>query len=82
MNKDFTHEDLIAHLYNENEPGIRARLQAAIETDSVLREELELLSQTKAQLTSEEIPSPSQSSIDIILSYARKLEKEEESLQH
>ena len=82
MSKDFTPEDLIAHLYNENEPSTRARLQAAIETDSLLREEFELLSKTKAQLATEKIPEPSPSSIGAILSYARKLEKEEESLQH
>lgn len=82
MNKDFTPEELIAHLYNENEPSARARLQATLETDSFLREQFELLSKTKGHLDTEKIPEPSQSSIDAILSYARKLEKEEESLQH
>ena len=68
---NFTPEDLLRYLYNETSTSETAAIKAALETDWTLREKYEVI--TSAQNRLEKLNmSPSQRSIDAILSYAEK----------
>lgn len=82
MKSNFTPEDLIAHLYNETKESDREAIENWLAENPERSAEFELLQKTKQALSTEKRISPSKSSIDIILEYARNVEKEEESLHH
>lgn len=67
----FTPEDLLLYLYNETLPAQTAAIKAALETDWSLREKFEVLNSAYSRLETLKM-SPSQKTIDNILSYAEK----------
>ena len=68
---NFTPEDLLQYLYNETSPAQTAQIKAALETDWSLREKLEVITSAQSRLEALKM-SPSQQTIDNILSYAEK----------
>jgi hypothetical protein len=68
---NFTPEDLVQYLYNETSPARTAEIKAALETDWSLREKFEVLTSAQSRLEALKM-SPSQQTIDNILSYAEK----------
>jgi hypothetical protein len=68
---NFTPEDLLQYLYNETSPAQTAQIKAALETDWSLREKFEVISSAQKRLETLKM-SPSQKTIDNILSYAEK----------
>ena len=68
---NFTPEDLLLYLYNETSPAQTAQIKAALETDWSLREKFEVITSAQKRLETLKM-SPSQQTIDNILSYAEK----------
>ncbi|MBK7308181.1 MAG: hypothetical protein IPI88_14935 [Chitinophagaceae bacterium] len=68
---NFTPEDLLRYLYNETSPAQTAQIKAALETDWSLREKFEVITSAQSRLEALKM-SPSQQTIDNILSYAEK----------
>jgi hypothetical protein len=68
---NFTPEDLLQYLYNETSPAQTAQIKAALETDWSLREKFEVITSAQSRLETLKM-SPSQQTIDNILSYAEK----------
>ncbi len=68
---NFTPEDLLQYLYNETSPEQTAQIKAALETDWSLREKFEVITSAQSRLETLKM-SPSQQTIDNILSYAEK----------
>jgi hypothetical protein len=68
---NFTPEDLLQYLYNETSPAQTAQIKAALETDWSLREKFEVITSAQSRLEALKM-SPSQQTIDNILSYAEK----------
>lgn len=68
---NFTLEDLLQYLYKETSPELTAQIKAALESDWSLREKLDLITAAQSQLEPVKL-SPSQKTIDKILSYAEK----------
>ena len=68
---NFTPEDLLLYLYNETSPAQIAQIKAALETDWSLREKFEVITSAQKRLEALKM-SPSQQTIDNILSYAEK----------
>jgi hypothetical protein len=68
---NFTPEDLLQYLYNETSPAQTAAIKAALETDWTLREKFEVITSAQKRLEALKM-SPSQKTIDNILSYAEK----------
>jgi hypothetical protein len=68
---NFTPEDLLQYLYNETSPAQTAEIKAALETDWSLREKFEVINSAHSRLEALKM-SPSQKTIDNILSYAEK----------
>ena len=68
---NFTPEDLLQYLYNETSPAQTAAIKAALETDWSLREKFEVITSAQNRLEALKM-SPSQQTIDNILSYAEK----------
>ena len=68
---NFTLEDLLQYLYKETSPELTAQIKAALETDFSLREKLDLITSGQSRLEAVKF-SPSQQTIDNILSYAEK----------
>ena len=68
---NFTPEDLLQYLYNETSPAQTAEIKAALETDWSLREKFEVITSAQTRLETLKM-SPSQQTIDNILSYAEK----------
>ena len=68
---NFTPEDLLQYLYNETSPAQTAAIKAALETDWSLREKFEVITSAQSRLEAQKM-SPSQQTIDNILSYAEK----------
>jgi hypothetical protein len=68
---NFTPEDLIQYLYKETSPEQSAQIKAALETDWLLREKFEEFKSAQNRLEALKM-SPSQQTIDNILSYAEK----------
>ena len=68
---NFTPEDLLQYLYNETSPAQTAAIKAALETDWSLREKFEVITSAQQKLEALKM-SPSQKTIDNILSYAEK----------
>ena len=67
----FTPEDLLQYMYNETSPAQTAAIKAALETDWTLREKFEVITSAHSRLEALKM-SPSQQTIDNILSYAEK----------
>jgi hypothetical protein len=68
---NFTPEDLLRYLYNETSPDQTAQIKAALEADWSLREKFEVITSAQKRLEALKM-SPSQQTIDKILSYAEK----------
>jgi hypothetical protein len=68
---NFTPEDLLQYLYNETSPSKTAQIKAALESDWSLREKFEVITSGQQRLEALKM-SPSQQTIDNILSYAEK----------
>ena len=68
---NFTPEDLLLYLYKETSPAQTAEIKAALENDWSLREKFEVISSAQKRLEALKM-SPSQQTIDNILSYAEK----------
>ncbi len=68
---NFTPEDLLQYLYKETSPEQTAEIKAALETDWSLREKFEVITSAQSRLEALKM-SPSQQTIDNILSYAEK----------
>ena len=68
---NFTPEDLLFYLYNETSPAQSAEIKAALENDWSLREKFEVITSAQKRLEALKM-SPSQQTIDNILSYAEK----------
>lgn len=68
---NFTPEDLIQYLYKETSPEQTAQIKAALESDWSLREKFEVITSAQSRLEALKM-SPSQQTIDNILSYAEK----------
>jgi hypothetical protein len=68
---NFTPEDLLQYMYKETSPSKTAQIEAALETDWSLREKFEVLASAQKRLETLKM-SPSQRTIDNILSYAEK----------
>ena len=68
---NFTPEDLLQYLYKETSPEQTAQIAAALETDWSLREKFEVLNSAQKRLEALKM-SPSQQTIDNILTYAEK----------
>lgn len=68
---NFTPEDLLQYLYNETSTTQTAAIKAALETDWSLREKFEVIKSAQCRLEALKM-SPSQKTIDNILSYAEK----------
>jgi len=68
---NFTPEDLLLYLYNETSPSQTAEIKAALETDWSLREKFEVICSAQKRLEALKL-SPSQQTIDNILTYAEK----------
>ncbi len=78
MNK-ITPEDLVRYLYNETSPLKTERIKAALQIDNILRDEFEKLKNTHSKL--EEVTlSPRSQTIDNILEYAAKKQKQLHSI--
>ena len=61
----------LLYLYNETSPAQTAQIKAALETDWSLREKFEVITSAQKRLEALKM-SPSQQTIDNILSYAEK----------
>jgi hypothetical protein len=68
---NFTPEDLLQYLYKETSPAQTAGIKAALETDWSLREKFEVITSAQKRLEVLKM-SPSQQTLDNILSYAEK----------
>jgi hypothetical protein len=68
---NFTPEDLLLYLYKETSPAQTAEIKAALETDWSLREKFEVITSAQKRLEALKM-SPSQQTVDNILSYAEK----------
>jgi len=68
---NFTPEDLLLYLYNETSPTQTAEIKAALESDWSLREKFEVITSAQKRLEALKM-SPSQQTINKILSYAEK----------
>ena len=75
----FTHEELVQYLYNETSPEKSAAIEAALQQDWILREQLDEL-KTSASCLRGGLESPRPEAIMNVLNYAR--EAFEESVQH
>ena len=71
----FTPEDLLQYVYKETSPEKTAAIAAAIESDYVLREKWETILAATKRLDALQY-SPSQESVDKIMNYAAKAEKQ------
>lgn len=78
MNK-ITPEDLVRYLYNETSPQKTDRIKAALQIDNVLRDEYEKLKNTHSKLEEVNL-SPRTQTIDSILEYAAKKQKQLHSI--
>ena len=68
----FSKEDLVQFLYNELSESKSASIEAALLSDNVLRDEYELLKDSKNDLSAQKLMSPSKRSLDFIMNYAEK----------
>ena len=68
---NFTPEDLLQYLYKETSQEQTAQIKAALESDWSLREKFEVITSAQKRLEALKM-SPSQQTIDNILSYAEK----------
>lgn len=69
--QDFTPEDLILYLYGETDPTMTARLNEALETNWALREKLSVLKISMERLSGSEPLSPSASTLEALMAYAK-----------
>lgn len=70
--QNFTTEDLLQYLYKETSTEKTAAIGVALLSDWSLREKLEMLKVSQAELNTIKLLSPGQRTLDNILSYAEK----------
>ena len=76
-----TSEDLVRYLYQETSTQKTARIKVALQIDSNLQDEYERLKSTFSKLEEEEVKlSPRQKTIDNIMEYAVKKQKQVHSI--
>ncbi len=68
----FTMGDLLQFLYNETSQEKTAAIKEALQQDWSLREKMNILTCTHAELNKVELLSPRQQSLDTIMRYAEK----------
>jgi hypothetical protein len=71
----FSQEQLMQYLYGEASPILTLAIDTAMKDDVDLQKEIQMLQRTIKQLNKLEKQSPSQKSIDAILSYAKQTQK-------
>ncbi|MEO7445115.1 MAG: hypothetical protein ABIT96_00935 [Ferruginibacter sp.] len=69
---NFTQEDLLQYLYKESNSEITAAIEAALQSNYILRQQLEELASSKECLESIKIVSPRKQTLDAIMQYAEK----------
>jgi hypothetical protein len=69
---NFTTEDLLQYLYKETSTEKTAAIGVALISDWGLKEKLEMLKGSQAELNSVKLFSPSNKTLENILSYAEK----------
>lgn len=69
--KQFKEEELIMYVYKDCTPALAAAIDKAVQQDIDLRDKVELIRRSVAQLDSLQLKSPSKKSIKAILAYAR-----------
>ena len=69
---NFTQEDLLQYLYKETSTELTAEIGAALQSDYILKEQLEALTIAQQQLDTVPFMSPRNSSIESIMNYAEK----------
>ena len=69
---NITTEDLLQYLYKETSTEKTAAIGVALLSDWNLREKLEVLKASQAELNTVKLVSPSQRTLDNILNYAEK----------
>ncbi|MEJ7609777.1 MAG: hypothetical protein WKF88_01220 [Ferruginibacter sp.] len=74
-----THDDLLQFVYKETSPEKTIRIQQLAESDSDIKERLEVLQSAKTRLEKIKLISPDQRSLDNIFNYA---ERGVEEMQH
>ncbi|HTJ10731.1 MAG TPA: hypothetical protein VL547_01840 [Dinghuibacter sp.] len=72
---DFTPENLISYLYGETDEVTTARIKSALDSSWALREKMLVLKTSMDRLDAAPLPSPSASSVNAILAYARERSK-------
>ncbi len=72
---DFTPEDLISYLYGETDSLLTAQIVKALEENWALREKLSVIKASTKRLETAAPMSPSPSTMDSIMAYARKKTK-------
>jgi hypothetical protein len=73
---NFTTEDLLQYLYNEDSTEKSIAIKHALETDWNLLEKMDFLKASQEQLNSIQLMSPSLKSLDNIFAYAEKAVEE------
>ncbi len=75
--KNFKEEELIMYVYKDCTPELTAAIDQAIKEDSTLKDQVETLKRSVAQLNKLKLVSPSKQSIKAILEYAAKSQQKE-----
>jgi hypothetical protein len=70
MQRNFTPEDLIKHLYHENTPEQAREIEIALERQAGLKAEMEQLIAAKAALDNDDRERPHPSTLERIMAYA------------
>jgi hypothetical protein len=69
--KKITEEELIMYVYNDCSQALHKAIDKAIQEDIELKDKLETIRRSVAQLDKLQLKSPSQQSIKAILAYAK-----------
>ena len=69
---NITQDDLLQYLYNETSPEKKALIQQLSETDTVLKERLDVLRSAKARLEKIRLISPDNRSVENIFNYSER----------
>ena len=75
--KNFKEEELIMYVYKDCTPELTAAIDLAIKEDSALKDQVETLKRSVAQLSKLKLVSPSRQSIKAILDYAARSQHKE-----
>lgn len=70
--QNYTQEDLLQYLYKETSEAQKTAIEAAIQTDYKLRQQVEDLAHSKQCLDAIKLSSPRKQTLDAIMQYAEK----------